>query len=181
MQFGLENIREDCQVLIIRKSRRSFAYFKSSGGVGLIRCLYGFVHQGNGGGMEGTDVGGTAGVGNYASRYAHGYGVFVESGCDDSSDSDNGSIVNVDVANDFHAVGQTNPMPDSGVVKNMVLNVMGQSHKNSDRNVAVDAYTAVWIDNNRAVVAYHQPRAYVCLPRNLEAVFDRVVPQGYAA
>lgn len=67
--------------------------------------------------MEGTDVGGTAGVGNYASRYAHGYGVFVESGCDDSSDSDNGSVVNVDVANDFHAVGQTNPMSDSGVVK----------------------------------------------------------------
>lgn len=139
------------------------------------------VHQGNGCGMEGADVGGTAGVGNYASRYAHGYGVFVESGCDDSSDSDNGSVVNVDVANDFHAVGQTNPMSDSGVVKNMVLNVMGQSHKNSDRNVAVDAYTAVWIDNNRAVVAYHQPRSYVCLPRNLEAVFDRVVPQGYAA
>ena len=75
------------------------------------------VHQGNGCGMEGADVGGTAGVGNYASRYAHGYGVFVESGCDDSSDSDNGSVVNVDVANDFHTVGQTNPMSDSGVVQ----------------------------------------------------------------
>ena len=140
-----------------------------------------FFHQGDGCRLEGADVCCATGMGNNVSGYAYGYGVFVKVGCDDCPDSYDCPVCYMNIPNNFYAIAQVNPMSDGRVVKGMTFNIMSKSHKHSDREVAVDAYAAVGVDDNRTIVAYHQSGAYVCLPRNLKAVFDRIVSQGYTA
>lgn len=114
-------------------------------------------------------------MGNHAGGDANGYGVLIEIGRDDCSDSHDSSVRYVDVADDFYAVGEADAMSERRIVEHVALNVMSQSHKDSDRKVAVDAYTTVRVYDNRAVVPNHKSRTDVCLPWNLKPVFDRIV------